>query len=128
MKELKTKAERALWFLESYGVTSKCLSVEDNDPQKIQVDISPESKTSAKSSKYEDLGDAEKSRIKEVLHIMDTFCIGDATYDTLSMIECGLPRSYMIKQCRNDINKQFVITRTPGDLNGARMSFKEELR
>ncbi len=52
--------ERALWFLESYGVTSKYLSVEDNNGQKIQMDISPESKTSPKSSKYEDLEDAEK--------------------------------------------------------------------
>ena len=126
VKELKTKAERALWFLESYGVTSKYLSVEDNNGQKIQMDISPESKTSPKSSKYEDLEDAEK--IKEVLYIMDTFCIGDAAYHALSVIECGLPRSYMIKQCRSDINKQFVITRTQGDLIGAQMSFKEELR
>ncbi len=59
---------------------------------------------------------------------MDTFCIGDAAYHALSVIECGLPRSYMIKQCRSDINKQFVITRTQGDLIGAQMSFKQELR
>jgi hypothetical protein len=59
---------------------------------------------------------------------MDTFCTGDAAYHALSVIECGLPRSYMIKQCRNDINKQFVIRRTQGDLIGAQMSFKEELR
>lgn len=60
VKELKTKAERALWFLDSYGVTSKCLSLEDNNGQKIQMDMTSDGKTSPKSSKCKDLGDAEK--------------------------------------------------------------------
>ena len=67
-----------------------------------------------------------KERIKEVLHIMDTFCVGDAAYRALSSIESGLPRGYLVKQWRGDINGMFKITKTPGELTGAQMSFKEE--
>ena len=59
---------------------------------------------------------------------MDRFCVGDAAYHALVVLENDLPRSYMIKQCRNDIDDLFVITRTPGELTGAQISFKDELQ
>lgn len=124
--ELKTKAERALWFLESYGVTLSSISVEDANGK--QVDIGPGINRAQKVSRYQNLPEDEKIRIKEVLHILDRFCVGDAAYHALCEEENGLPRSYMVKQCRADINSSFTITRTPGDLVGAQMSFKEELK
>jgi hypothetical protein len=124
--ELKTKAERALWFLDSYGVTLSTICVEDSNGK--QVDISPGINRAQKVSKYENLPEVEKTRIKEVLHILDRFCVGDAAYHALCEDENGLPRSYMVKQCRADINSTFTITRTPGDLVGAQMSFKGELK
>ena len=123
VKELKTKAERALWFLESYGVHLKTLSVEDSSGQELEL-----SKERPHGSKYEALSDEEKTKIKEVLHVLDKFCVGDAAYHVLSVLESGLPRSYMVKQCRGDINGSFIIKRTPGDLVGAQMSFIDELR
>ena len=126
LKELTTKAERALWFLESYGVTTKSLTVEDPNGQKFDLHINQGDP--GPKSKYEDLEEETKEKIKEVLHIMDTFCVGDAAYHALSSIESGLPRGYLVKQCRGDINGMFRITKTPGELTGAQMSFKEELR
>lgn len=126
VKELKTKAERALWFLESYGVTLTRICAEDSKGK--QVDISPGVTRAEKVSNYQNLTEEEKTRIKEVLCILDRFCVGDAAYHALCEEENGLPRSYMVKQCRADINSSFVITRTPGDLVGAQMSFKEELK
>lgn len=126
VKELKTKAERALWFLGSYGVSLGTLSAEDFSGQHIELDLSPDKPR--KISKYEALPEKEKTKIKEVLHILDRFCVGDAAYHVLSVLESGLPRSYIVKQCRGDINSSFVITRTPGELVGAQMSFKDELR
>ncbi|CAB4041932.1 Hypothetical predicted protein, partial [Paramuricea clavata] len=38
-----------------------------------------------------------------------------------------LPRSYLIKQCKNDINKPCDITRTPGPAEGAQLDFLKEL-
>lgn len=125
IKELSTKAEKALWFLESYGVTLDSLSVEDSNGGRVDLLANPEGN---RKSKYEALPENQKTKIKEVLHIVDRFCVGDACYHALSTLEGGLPRSYLIKQCRGAINSCFVITRTPGDLIGAQMSFVEELR
>ena len=84
--------------------------------------------SSHKISKYEALPENQRTKVKEILHIMDKFCVGDAAYHALTVLEHDLPRSYMIKQCRNDINGLFVIRRTPGELIGAQMSFKDELQ
>ena len=78
--------------------------------------------------KYNLLPEKEKTKLKEVLYILDRFCVGDAAYHALSEEESGLPRSYLIKQCRSDINRSFTIRRTPGELVGAQIGFKEELR
>ena len=40
LKELKTKAQRALWFLESYGVTLNNLSISDSNCEEIHLDLS----------------------------------------------------------------------------------------
>ena len=43
------------------------------------------------------------------------------------MIENGVPRSYLIKQCRNDLNKLCHMTSTPGTFEGAQIPFKSIL-
>ncbi|KAK3751278.1 hypothetical protein QZH41_002727 [Actinostola sp. cb2023] len=58
---------------------------------------------------------------------MDRFCISDAAYHELTMRVAGLERSYLVRQCRNNINNLLHITRTPGYEPGVQMSFKEEL-
>ena len=90
---MKTKAERALWFLNSYGVTVNTISVEDCNGERI--DINP-GMGDQNVSKYEALPEMEKTKIKEVLYIMDRFCVGDAAYHALSEKENGLPRSYIV--------------------------------
>ena len=38
-----------------------------------------------------------------------------------------LPISYLIKQCKEDLNRLCHITRTPGQVEGAQLDFKSEL-
>ena len=38
-----------------------------------------------------------------------------------------LPRSYLVKQCKDDLNKVFYIERNPGIANGASLNFEDEL-
>lgn len=38
-----------------------------------------------------------------------------------------LPRSYLIKQCKNDLNRLCHISRTPGAPQGAQLDFLSEL-
>ena len=77
---MKTKAKRALWCLDSYGINVSELSVRDSYGQQIIKNPGMEQN----GSKYEALEEPEKTKIKEVLYIMDRFCVGDAAYHALS--------------------------------------------
>jgi hypothetical protein len=60
---------------------------------------------------------------------MDKFCIGEAAYHKLTCCPGGeeLPRSYLAKQCKENLNKLCSIERTPGEANGAAFDFHDEL-
>ncbi len=58
---------------------------------------------------------------------MDKFAVGDAFIHELSMIADGMPRSYLIKQCRNKLNSICAVKPTPGPEPGAQLSFKDSL-
>ena len=77
---------------------------------------------------YNSLTEENKDKVKNVVYIMDKFCVSDVAYHELSMTDQeGLPRSYLIKQCRHDLNKVYSISRTPGEWPGAQLNFKNEL-
>lgn len=124
LKELKTNAERALWFLESFGFRLDTLSLIDfvsGGKATLQYN-------GGKKSAYQFLSDEDKDKVRNVVYIMDKFCVSDAAYHEFSMTnQEGLPRSYLIKQCRQDLNKVYSISRTPGEWPGAQLSFKNEL-
>ena len=60
---------------------------------------------------------------------MDKFFIGDEAYHKLSTVDGneGLPQSYLIKQCKDELNKLCHITQTPGSAQGAQLDFLAEL-
>ena len=61
--------------------------------------------------------------------VLNKFCIRDAAYHELTMSPGGedIPRSYLIKQCKDDLNKLCQISRTPGVAPGAQLDFNAEL-
>lgn len=124
LKELKTNAERAVWFLESFGFKLDKLCLIDlvsGEKPTLQYN-------GGKKSAYQFLSDEDKDKVKNVVYIMDKFCVSDVAYHEFSMTnQEGLPRSYLIKQCRQDLNKMYSISRTPGEWPGAQLSFKNEL-
>jgi hypothetical protein len=126
LKELKTRAQRALWFVESYGLSIQSLSLTDPNNKALTLELGTQQENNTKS-KFQDIPHEDQEKIKMVLHIMDRFCIGDAAYHALSVQAGGLPKGYLIKQCRNEINKLFSITITPGELVGAQLSVRDEL-
>ena len=67
--------------------------------------------------------------MKSVLYLLEKFCIGDAAYHELIMCSGGEdhPRSYLIKQCKDELNKLCHMTRTPGVAPGAQLDFATEL-
>jgi hypothetical protein len=46
-KEFKSKAETALWFVESYGLEHHYLKLESTDGQTVKVDFNPSSSKSS---------------------------------------------------------------------------------
>ena len=80
-----------------------------------------------KNKQYDSLPDADKEKVESVLYLMDKFSVGDAFIHELSMEVNGMPKSYLIKQCRDKLNSTCSIRSTPGDAPGAQVSFKEAL-
>ncbi|XP_020911538.2 uncharacterized protein LOC110249299 [Exaiptasia diaphana] len=126
IKELKSGVEKALWFAGTYGLNLTSATFSDVNGNDFPLSFTDNTK--AKS--YKNLSEEEKNRIKEVLFIQDKFCVGEAAYHELTMSEGGesLPRSYLIRQCKDSMNELCHIERTPGMAEGAQVNFKDELK
>ena len=126
IREVKTYVEQALWFAETFGL--KLSSVRFKDSGGVSHTIDYQTSDRRKNS-YKDLSEEEKEKVKQVLYVTDKFCIGEAAYHSLTMTDGGekLPRSYLVKQCKNDLNNLCHITRTPGE-EGAQLDLESELQ
>ena len=92
-----------------------------------EADLHTPQKETGKNKQYETLSEADKEKVESVLYLMDKFSVGDAFIHELSMAVDGIPKSYLIRQCRNKLNSACSIMSTPGDAPGAQVSFKEAL-
>ena len=124
LKELRTNVQRTLWFAKTFGLTLNSVSFSGQDG--LNHTLSYEEN---ETKSFKDLSEEEKDKLKSVLFVLDKFCIGDAAYHELTMCSGGedLPRSFLIKQCKDDLNKLCHITRTPGVAPGAQLDFAAEL-
>ena len=95
IRELKTSVEKAFWFAETLGL--KLSTIELSDKDGMLHTIKYESGQGKKS--YSHLSKEAKIKVKQVLYITDTFCIGEAAYHQLAMTPGGggLPRPYLVK-------------------------------
>ena len=59
---------------------------------------------------------------------MDRFSVSEEFYHQLTMVCNGLPRSYLVKQFKNHLNKLSHLTVTPGKSQGVQTLFKELLK
>ena len=123
IKEFKSKAETALWFAESNGLVPQYLKLESTDGQTVQVDFNP---SSSKSS-FQDLPEEERQQIKDLLFILEKFNVSESAYWELTGFCDGLPRKYLVSQCREDINSIYHFERISGNIPGAYISLESEL-
>ena len=79
---------------------------------------------------YKDLPKEEQEKMRNILFIMNKFCIGEADYHKLTMFSPSndLPKSYLVKQCKDDMKNICHVTRTPGYTQGAQVDIMEELQ
>ena len=76
---------------------------------------------------YENISEDDKCKVESLLFLMDKFAVGDAFLHEISMVIDGMPKSYLVKQCRDKLNSTCNIRPTPGSDPGAQISFKESL-
>lgn len=67
---------------------------------------------------FQKFSEDEKDIVRVFLYILDKFCVGDVVYYEILMIDDQFLRSYLIKQCRNDLNLIFYIVRILGKYLG----------
>lgn len=118
--------EKSLWFAKTLGLNLNSASFTDEKGESYSVDY-----TSGSTPKsFNELPEDEQEKVKSVLFLTDKFCISDAAYHELTMASGGqdLPRSYLIKQCKENLNQLCHITRTPGKADGAQLILEEELK
>lgn len=126
VKELKSSIEQGLWFARTFGLNLHTTSFTDESGNFYSLDhqAPPEKKLA-----YKDLSEEEQDKVKSVLFVTDKFCISNAAYHELTMLEegNGLPRSYLVKQCKEKLNQLCHVSRTPGKADGAQLNVVDEL-
>jgi len=123
-----SKVEMALWFATSFGLQLDSLSVKELGTGILHsLQVSNNTKEKPQGSKYQNLSQDEKQKIEQILFLLDKYCVGDAFYHELSMTFNGLPRSYLVKQCQDDLNKLCHIEPLQGKYIGAKVSSVKSL-
>ena len=111
-----SRAQTALWFSQSFGLEVESMILREtstNIEHNVQV-----------SNENDKLSEKDKAKIENTLFLMGKFAVGDNFIHELSMLPgSNLPRSYLIKQKSDDLNKLCSISITPGRADGAQVSF-----
>ena len=101
VSNLRERVQKALWFAKSFGI--QFTQIKGADKNDKIYDLLNEKQ----STNYTSLVDMEKEKVKNVLFILDSFCISDEAYHELTLQNKNMVKSYLIKQCREDVNKTF---------------------
>ena len=127
LKELRSKIERPVWFAKTFGIRLSAVEVKDDPNVYHTIPFANENEKQRRA--YKDLTEDEKDLVKQTVFITDKFCIGETAYHELTMLSTAvdLPQSYLLRQCKNDVNSLVHITKTPGEAEGAQVDFKTEL-
>ena len=69
----------------------------------------------------------DKENIEQILFLLDKYCVSDEFYHELALVYDDLPRSYLIKQKRSELNKLCHVQKVPGKFPGAQVPFSDTL-
>lgn len=86
LKELKSRAEVALWFVKSYGLRLTYLKgVDTKHGNPYTVEFDNENSTIPNT-------DEEDDELEQVLYLLDKFCTSNELYHELTMMCDDLPK------------------------------------
>jgi hypothetical protein len=73
------------------------------------------------------LPEEERQKILDLLFILEKCNVSESAYRELAVFCDGLPRKYLVSQCREDINSLYIFERIPGNITGAYVSLESEI-
>ena len=120
LRLLKNKAQCALWFPKSFGLELSHITLLDKEGTNHTIDYDAPCTATGMSRDDEDM-------LEKILFLLDKFCISNEAYHELSMITDDLPKSYLIKRSRLDMNNTYSMERTQGKYPGAKLDFTSTL-
>ena len=128
LKTFMTRAQTALWFAKSFGLEVESIAMKEiKTGSKHNATMASAEQQENTATGLGSLSEEEKEKVEQILFLLDKFCVGDSFYHELSMLNDDLPKSYLIKQRRTQLNDMCHIISTPGKAEGAEVSFKELL-
>ncbi|CAB3986276.1 Hypothetical predicted protein, partial [Paramuricea clavata] len=101
LQHLRSKAECALWFCESFGLKRSNIKLKDNTGASYSLDYN------SSPAGVSGLSQDDQSIIEKVLFLLDKFCVG--VNHKLLVLSEDLPRSYLTKQKWSALNKTYHI-------------------
>jgi hypothetical protein len=122
LRVLKNKAQCALWFMKTFGLEISQIKLKDEEGSNYSFDYAADHGASSNLCQND-----IKERVEQILFLLDKFCVGDAVYHEFTSLSDDLPKSYLVKQMRGNMNKTYHIERTRG-YPGARLNFTSTLR
>ncbi len=123
LRLLKNRAQCALWFCRSFGLELTHIKVRDEDGCSYPLYFNNHDNATPPTDYPED----DKNNLEKILFLLDKFCVGDEVYHEFTTLSEDLPKSYLIKQLRSDLNKTYHIERTMGKCPGAKLDFSSTL-
>ena len=118
-KSIKEATEKALWFLETFGLKIEKLGLRSTTTnERVELNFSHTDASDAPGDEPRN-EDPENTLLMEILFLLECFDVSDEFYHELSMIVPNLPRSYKVKRLRSNISKSVDITRLPEPAYGA---------
>ena len=100
VRVLKNKAQCALWFMKSFGLEISEIKLKDAKGSNYSFDYAADHGASSNLCQND-----IKERVEQILFLLDKFCVGDAAYHEFTSLSDDLPKSYLVKQMRGNMNK-----------------------
>ncbi|CAB4041448.1 Hypothetical predicted protein [Paramuricea clavata] len=123
LKTFMSRAEVALWFANSYGLKVESLTVcEIKSGTEHKLNIENANSRNSHTHGFENLSKEDQEKVEKVLFLLE-----DSFYHELTMLENDLPKSYLVKQRRDQLNKLCRLSSTPGEEEGSQFRLKDIL-
>ncbi|KAJ7380655.1 hypothetical protein OS493_007020 [Desmophyllum pertusum] len=115
IKEIREKAQKALWFADTYGLSLKYLNMEDSSGRPIDVNLnSADAQSSTRAGET----------VNDETYTTAPHQPESASYHELSQAQPSLPKKYLVEGCAKFLDSQWEVKRTPGQAQGAELPVK----